>query len=324
LRHLITGVAGFIGSQLADALLADGETVAGVDDFSLGRPEHLAEAHRRPSFRFVEADMAEPAAATAAFHALCDGGAPDIVWHLAANSDISAGVADPSVDYRRTLGTTLATVEAAGAVGARAVAFTSTSAVYGERDGPLGEDAGPLLPISSYGAAKLASEAVLSAAAEASLERVWIFRLPNVVGPRATHGALHDFVARLRERPAALKVLGDGAQTKPYLHVTELIEAMWFVVAKATGRRNVFNIGPEDEGAPVSFLARAIVERMAPGTPIAYGGGDRGWVGDVPRFAYSTQRLAALGWRAKLSSADAVLRAADELTAPYRRIGKVA
>ena len=316
IRHLITGVAGFIGSQLADALLADGDEVAGVDDFYLGRREHLAHATRQPGFRFVEADVSDPDRATAAFREHCAGaGPPDIVWHLAANSDIAAGVADPSIDYVRTLGTTFAVSQATKAIGAKAVAFASTSAVYGETDRVLAEDLGPLLPISSYGAAKLAGEALLSAAAETHLERIWIFRFPNVVGPRATHGALHDFVARLACRPASLRVLGDGTQTKPYLHVAELIEAMRFITGRATDRRNLFNIGPDGEGTRVSFMAQAIIDRMAPGTPITYAGGDRGWVGDVPRFAYSTERLSQLGWRAKLSSDEAVLRAATELTA---------
>ncbi len=315
MRHLITGAAGFIGSQLADALLADGESVAGVDDFHLGRPAHLAAARANPRFGFVEADVSDVAAATGAFRALAGGAPPDLLWHLAANSDIAAGVADPTVDFRRTLQTTFATIEGAKAVGARSIAFASTSAVYGETDKSLAEDTGPLLPISNYGAAKLAGEALLSAAAESSLERIWIFRFSNVVGPRATHGALFDFARRLACRPPALRVLGDGTQTKPYLHVSELIAAMRFIVANAKERRNVFNIGPEGAGSRVSFLAETIIARMAPGTPIAYAGGDRGWVGDVPRFAYSTERLARLGWRPTLSSDDAVRRAVDELAA---------
>lgn len=313
MRHLITGAAGFIGSQLADALLAAGDEVAGVDDFYLGRPAHLTAARQNPRFAFAEADVSDVRAATDAFRALSGDAPPDLIWHLAANSDIAAGVADPSIDFRRTLQTTFATVEAAKAIGARAIAFASTSAVYGETDRLLTEDVGPLLPISNYGAAKLAGEALLSAAAESALDRIWIFRFPNVIGPRATHGALFDFAGRLAARPPSLRVLGDGSQTKPYLHVSELIEAMRFIVANARARRNVFNIGPERGGSRVSFLAEAMIARMAPGTPIAYTGGDRGWIGDVPRFLYSTERLARLGWRPKLSSDDAVRRAADEL-----------
>ena len=320
MRHLITGVAGFIGSQLAEALLSDGDQVCGVDDFWLGTPGHLTGARQHAGFRFVEADISDPGRATDAFHHLVGAdGPPDIVWHFAANSDISAGVAAPSLDFTRTLGTTFAAIEATKAIGARAVAFASTSAVYGETDQLLTEDTGPLLPISGYGAAKLAGEALLSAAAETHLDRIWIFRFPNVVGPRTTHGALHDFAARLANRPAALAVLGDGTQTKPYMHVVELIAAMRFITANAQGRRNLFNIGPEGSRTSVSFMAQAMIDRIAPGTPIAYGGGDRGWVGDVPRFRYAAERLAKLGWRPTLSSDAAVLRAADELAAQARR-----
>ena len=322
IRHLITGVAGFIGSHLADALLAAGDDVGGVDDFSRGTTGHIACARRHAAFRFAEADISGPDRAIGAFRELYPAGPPDVVWHLAANSDIPAGMADPQVDYRRTLGTTFAAIQAANAIGARAIAFASTSAVYGESDQPLTEDTGPLLPISGYGAAKLAGEALLSAAAETHLDRIWIFRFPNVVGPRTTHGALHDFAGRLACRPANLKVLGDGSQMKPYMHVAELIEAMRFITASAPARRNLFNIGPQGPPTPVSFMAQAMIDRMSPGAAIAYAGGDRGWVGDVPRFAYSAERLAQLGWTAKLSSDEAVLRAADELAAEMATVAR--
>jgi UDP-glucose 4-epimerase len=314
MHHFITGIAGFIGSQLADSLLEGGDRVSGVDDFSLGRPAHLDSARANPGFRFFERDISRPDQAIECLCAAAQwGGPPDIIWHLAANSDIAAGVADASVDFRRTLQTTFAVLEAAKSKGISKIGFASTSAVYGERDDVLTENSGPLLPISNYGANKLASEALLSAAAETFLERIWIFRFPNVVGPRSTHGAILDFIARLSSRPASLKVLGDGSQTKPYLHVAELIAAMKFIVAQATDRRNVFNIGPNGGGTSVAFMAERVIARIAPATPIAYTGGDRGWVGDVPRFRYSTERLARLGWQPKLSSDQAVLRAIDEL-----------
>jgi UDP-glucose 4-epimerase len=124
---------------------------------------------------------------------------------------------------------------------------------------------------------------------------------------------LFDFVSRLAANPKHLKVLGDGSQTKPYLHVSELIASMEFVVAKARERRNVFNIAPEGPGTSVEFMAKHVIERLRPGLTIAYTGGDRGWVGDVPRFRYNTERLKALGWRPALSSDEAVLRAIDEV-----------
>ncbi len=320
MHHLITGIAGFIGSHLADSLLGGGGRVSGVDDFSLGRPENLESARRSLSFRFFEGDVSCPEQVVERLHAACEwGGPPDIIWHLAANSDIAAGVADASVDFKRTLQTTFAVLEAAKAVRAKKIAFASTSAVYGERKDLLAENSGPLLPISNYGAAKLASEALLSAAAEVFLEQLWIFRFPNVVGSRPTHGAIFDFIGRLASRPVSLTVFGDGSQTKPYLHVSELIAAMKFIVTHATDRRNVFNIGPKGEGTSVAFIAERVIARTMPGTPIAYTGGDRGWVGDVPQFRYSTERLARLGWEPGLSSDEAVLRAIDEIACSSKR-----
>jgi UDP-glucose 4-epimerase len=314
MHHFITGIAGFIGSQLADALLRDGEKVSGVDDFSLGRAEYLAEARRSTQFKFLQSDISELKQAASSLRAASEwGGVPDIIWHFAANSDIGAGVTDASVDFKRTLQTTYVMLESAKNVGAKNMAFASTSAVYGERDDVLEENSGPLFPISNYGATKLASEALLSAAAESFLDRVWTFRFPNVVGPRATHGAIVDFLARLAEKPCRLKVLGDGSQTKPYLHVTELIDAMRYILSHAEDRRNVFNIAPAETDTSVAFIAEQVIARVRPGTPIAYTGGDRGWVGDVPRFRYSTERLAQLGWKPRLTSNQAVLRAIEEL-----------
>lgn len=314
MHHFITGVAGFIGSHLADRLLARGDSVYGVDDLSLGRLDNLRAAMASNRFSFEQGDVSQTEIALGALsNASQTTSPPDLIWHLAANSDISAGVADASVDFKRTLTTTYAVLEAARATQVKRIAFASTSAVYGEREGLLTEDAGPLLPISNYGATKLASEALLSAAAESFLDRIWIFRFPNVVGARATHGVIPDLLARLAERPSALKVLGDGTQTKPYLHVSELVEAMLFIAGHANARRNVFNIGPQGDGVSVATLVAKLIERAAPGTPIAYTGGDRGWIGDVPFFRYSTERLRALGWEQSLNSEAAVVRAIDEL-----------
>jgi UDP-glucose 4-epimerase len=314
MHHFVTGVAGFIGSQLADSLLEAGEIVSGADDFSLGSPNHLERARRSSRFLFFERDLSglEQTSECVKSASLWKS-TPDIIWHLAANSDIPAGVEDASLDFKRTLQTTFAVIEAARVAGVKKIAFASTSAVYGEHDQVLSEDLGPLLPISNYGATKLASEALLSAAAESILDNIWIFRFPNVVGPRATHGAIYDFIGRLAEKPNSLMVLGDGSQTKPYLHVTELIDAMKYIVDHSHARRNVFNIGADGGGTNVAFIAQQVIARVRPGTPISYTGGPRGWVGDVPRFRYCTKRLARLGWKPRLSSDQAVIRAINEI-----------
>lgn len=308
---IVTGAAGFIGSQLVDRLLADGHAVVGVDNLSRGTRENLARALAHPAFRFVEADVSDAAAAIGAV-----GPVPgaDIVWHLAANSDIAAGVADSRIDIRDTFMTCHGALEIAKATGAQRLAFASTSAVYGDYPEPLVETHGPMLPISNYGAMKLAGEALISAGAESHLRQAWIFRFPNVVGDRATHGVINDLFLKLKRDPVELEVLGDGKQKKPYLHASDLIDAMLFIVANGgPDRRQVYNIGPEDDGFDVAGIAAGVIAASGTGARIRYTGGDRGWVGDVPRFSYSVEKLARLGWRPTLTSAQAVARAIGEV-----------
>src|SRR5262245_38913365 len=185
MHHLVTGAAGFIGSHLVDCLLDAGHQVSGVDDLSLGRLQNLDSARKHTRFLFSERDISQIDHASECLRlASAWAGVPDVIWHFAANSDIAAG--EPAIEFRRTLQTTFAIIEATRTAKVRKIAFASTSAVYGEHDEVLTEDFGLLLPISYYGATKLASEALLSAAAETFLDNVWIFRFPNVVGPRPT------------------------------------------------------------------------------------------------------------------------------------------
>ncbi|MDR3702067.1 MAG: NAD-dependent epimerase/dehydratase family protein [Candidatus Sulfopaludibacter sp.] len=309
---LITGAAGFIGSHLTDRLLQEGHTVSGVDNFTRGRRENLCSALQHRTFHLVENDLSTEAGCIDAFTAACRIAPIDSVWHLAANSDVQAGVADPSIDLRDTFLTTFHVVGAMRRFGARAIVFASSSAIYGVHNGPLAEDSGPLFPISNYGAMKLASEGIISAATESFLSSAYVMRFPNVVGGRATHGVIFDFIEKLRRSPSVLDVLGDGNQQKPYLHVSELVDAMIFITDHSRERVNCFNISVCDEGATVRSIAETVVRLIAPGTPIGYEANERGWVGDVPSFRYTIDRLSALGWRAKLSSMKAVERATIE------------
>ncbi|WP_374545634.1 SDR family NAD(P)-dependent oxidoreductase [Rhodoblastus sp.] len=307
--HVVTGAAGFIGSQLVDLLLEQNHRVFGIDNFVRGEEAHIAAARKNKNFAFAKVDCANEQAVLATMEQY--GRNADMIWHLAANSDIGTGGSDPSIDLRDTFMTTYCVAQACRKFGIRKLAFASTSAIYGDH-GPIAlhENVGPLFPISNYGAMKLASEACLTALSEAALDRLWLFRFPNVIGGRATHGVIHDFLDRLAKAPDELRVLGNGSQCKPYLYVNDLLSAVFMIVEKASERVNCFNIGPSDIGVTVREIAEIVVSKASPGARIVYGSEDRGWVGDVPRFHYAIDKLLALGWRPQCpTSLDAVERA---------------
>lgn len=312
---LITGAAGFIGSHLVDRLLALDRHVVGVDNLVLGRRANLAKAMQLPSFKFRELDVNDFDTFLEFARAEHEQAPFEVIWHLAANSDIQAGGRNPDTDLRLTFLTTHHSLKVAEALQIPHFVFSSTSAIYGVQNGLLTEDGGPWFPISNYGAMKLASEAALTAALERFLKQVWLYRFPNVVGSRSTHGAIYDFVRKLRANPRELEVLGNGTQEKPYLHVSELVDAMIYIWQNARDRLNYFNIAPPDTATTVRQMAEETVRQVAPGALIRYTGGDRGWVGDVPKFQYSIAKLQKLGWSPRLTSTEAVNRAIREVSA---------
>lgn len=310
---VVTGAAGFIGSHLIDRFLKTDVTVTGIDNLSRGRLNNLAQARQDPRFQLVESDLSTNTDCERAFNVAQNRGPIDAVWHMAANSDIGGGVIDAYVDLRDTFLTTFNTLQAIRARKIPMLAFASSSAIYGVHDNPLSEDSGPLFPISNYGAMKLASEGSITAATESYLERAYIFRFPNIIGGRATHGVIFDLLNKLRKSPGELEVLGNGSQTKPYLHVSELLDALLWITTHSSERINCFNIASSDGGVTVQYIVDKVVETAAPGASIRYTGGAKGWVGDVPRFSYSTRKLAAIGWTPRMSSAQAVDLATREI-----------
>ncbi len=311
---LVTGGAGFIANTLVDSLLSSGDSVICLDNLCRGAVSNIARFTEKNSFRFSAVDLADLDAFRSCLDSHAELGPISEVWHLAANSDISAGIVDSGVDLRDTFMTTFNVLRIMEERKIGELLFASSSAIYGDLgEKELTETTGPLFPISNYGAMKLASEAMITAAAEKFLGRALLFRFPNVVGLPATHGVILDFVRRLRANPDRLDVLGDGSQRKSYLHVTELVEAMLFIQGRVAKKVDVFNIGPTDAGVFVRDIARETVAAVAPGARLRFGTDNKGWVGDVPRFAYSTAKLSALGWTPKLGSLEAVRRAIGEI-----------
>jgi UDP-glucose 4-epimerase len=301
---LVTGGAGFIGSRLVGRLLEAGSRVHVVDDLSLGTRDNLAQYGAHLSSDRLAVTIAD--CRSAEVRALCAAIKPDRIYHFAANSDISKGSADPSTDLERTFLTTYAALEAARAAGTKEIVFASTSAVYGEVPDDIREDHGPLEPISQYGAAKLASEAYVSAYCHLYGMKAWVFRFPNVVGPNLTHGAIYDLVRRLWRDKTHLEVLGNGTQNKPYLHVDDLLDAIFLGVERPATPLATYNVAGEGMTS-VREIAEAVRELTGlTNAVIEYGSGDRGWPGDVPRFSYDTGKIRALGWKPRRTSSEAV------------------
>ena len=315
LVSVVAGGAGFIGVNLTSSLLREGRIVVVVDNLSRGNFGYFEAYSGEDRLVLIEADLSIADSVQLAFAKASALGFVDEVWHLAANSDIPAGISDVNVDLKDTFATTVEILRCMKVYNVGSIYFASSSAIYGDLgEQPLHEDIGPLLPISNYGAMKLASEALISAAAESYLERACMFRFPNVVGVPATHGVILDFVRKLKSNSRALEVLGNGTQRKAYLHVSDLLTAMLLIRSRNdTPKTLPINVGPVDEGVYVQWIAEQVVKRVAPSAKIQYGSGNRGWIGDVPKFHYSTDRIQALGWKPIFGSDAAVLRAIDEI-----------
>jgi UDP-glucose 4-epimerase len=302
---LITGGAGFIACHLCERLTAQGWRVVVLDNLMLGRPENLASLKGSNLFSFIEGDVTDRPALDDIFA----DNSFDAVFHFAANSDIARSHADPGVDVVNTFDTTLALLDAMRRHNVPQIVFASTSAIYGEATGAIPESQGPLMPISHYGAAKLASEAFISSYVHNYGMKAWIVRFPNVVGDRSTHGAIYDFARKLAATPDRLDVLGNGEQIKPYLHADDLVDAILTIWDRTSDPINLYNIAGTTR-CSVKRMAEIVVEEAGGTAQIVYGGGDRGWVGDVPSVEYDVSRLAQLGWKPKLDSEGAVRAAA--------------
>ena len=307
---LVAGGAGFIGSHLCDALLSKNNTVIVADKLIMGSKniEHFSQNTR---FKFYEMELANQDNVDKLFK----DNKIDIVYHMAANSDISKSANDTSIDFNDTLLTTRVLLESMRKNNVKNIFFASTSAVYGEMpDIVLNEETGGLKPVSYYGGAKLASEALISSYVSMCDMNAVIFRFPNVIGPRLTHGVVYDFVKKLRNNPKELEILGNGTQCKPYIYVTDLVNAIVKLTEQFEPGVEIFNISVLSEGTSVTHIAEIVVDVLGlSDVEFKYTGGDRGWKGDVPRFKYDISKVLATGWKPEYTSDEAVRKAAQSL-----------
>jgi UDP-glucose 4-epimerase len=305
MKILITGGAGFIGSHLSDLLVSRDYAVVALDNLSLGTIKNIDHLLEHEKFVFVKEDLLHLDELKVIFQK----NRFDAVFHLAANSDIANSADNPGIDLDNSFMTTWNVLECCRQFHVNQFVFASSSAVYGDIRQNLTEESGPLTPVSYYGAGKLASEGFISAYSHMNNIQSWIVRFPNVVGERATHGVIHDFIVKLKNNPRQLEILGDGRQKKPYLNVKDLVEAMFFIYQEAKDRLNYYNVGVEDQ-TTVDEIAKIVCEEMRlENVKFIYTGGSTGWKGDVPHYQYDLHKINSLGWKAKYSSPEAVLMA---------------
>ena len=315
MKILVTGGSGFIGTHLIERLLDDSKNVVvSADNLSAGLKKNAEKFNNNKNYEFVNLDITDEKG----LNALFARAKFDVVYHLAANSNVMLGGTNPRIDRKNTLETTLTLLECMAVNGVKNLFFSSTSSVYGNHsDEFLHETTGGLKPISYYGGFKLASEAAISAFAYMNDLNCLVFRFPNVIGGGLTHGVIFDFVNRLIANSAKLDVLGNGTQNKEYIFIDDLIDAIFFAVEKvgfAPGFE-LLNVGSNSTTSVKQIAEMTVAAMKLKDTQISYSEGDVGWKGDVNRFKFDTKKIAKLGWTAKFTSDQAVTKTIETFLA---------
>lgn len=319
MKYLVTGAAGFVGSHLADALLARGHLVIGFDNFSTGQERFLDQARRSDRFTLIRGDLLDPAGLRAAMEDV------DAVYHMAANADVRGGLAAPRVDLEQNTIATFELLEAMRAAGARRIVFASSSAALGEPDEvPTSERVPIPSQTSLYGASKMAGEGLISSYCEGYGFEGYAFRFVSLLGPRYPHGHVFDFVKQLLDDPSTLRILGDGTQRKSYLHVEDCVQALMRICEEVRPARQgppkfeVYHLGVP-AFCFVRDSARWICDELGLKPQLVFGTGDRGWIGDNPFVFLDVRKAMSAGW-APVHSIEAAVRETTRWLAANRWI----
>jgi len=301
-KIVVTGGAGFIGSNLVDRLMHAGHEVTVIDNLSGGTKDFLAKHLKHPRFYFHKVDVRDTKKLTKVLDPKTD-----LIYHLAANADIARGVEDPTLDLQHSVLATFSLLQAMRANGIKNLVYTSGSGVYGDEGlRYLSENFGPCRPVSMYGASKMGAEALISAFAHLFDMQAWILRPANIIGPRSTHGVVFDFVRRLKKDPTQLRILGDGKQSKAYLHVDDVLDALDLVRRKGKQRVNFYNLS-SNSFITVNGIADEVIKGMGlKNVKRHHTGGKVGWKGDVAVIRLHNTEIKKIGWRSNYTSRQAV------------------
>ncbi len=304
-RTAVVGGAGFIGSHFVHRLLGDAsvEQVTVYDNFTSGQRWHLEPFIDDPRLKIVEGDVKNVDELTSAITGL------RTVIHLASNPDIAKAITDPTIDFVEGTLLTNNVLEACRRAAVDVLLYASGSGIYGDLgEHEPAENHGPLRPTSTYGASKLAGEAMLSAYSSMFGFRSYAYRFGNVVGPRQTHGVGFDFVRRLLSDPTELRILGDGKQSKSYVHVDDVVDAVLLAPTVTPDLHNAFNVATGDyiTVTEIAEIAISVLNLHPSSVKLDYTGGDRGWKGDVPVVRLNTDKIRTLGWSNRRSTREAL------------------
>lgn len=308
MKAFVTGGAGFIGSHLVDKLISRGDVVTAYDNLSSGNKQFLEQHMKNDKFTFIEADLLDLVRLKKEIKG------HDVIFHIAANPFVRLGEKQTRLDLEQGAIVTYNILEAMRVNDIKKIVFSSSSVVYAETP-PIAipEDYGPTLPISLYGAGKLAAEGLISAFYGTFGFQAWIYRFANVVGIRGTHGVIVDFIDKLRKNPKELEILGNGKQQKPYLYVTDVADGMLHGFEHSNDQLNLFNLSCNSD-TTVTRIADMVVEEMGlKDVKYKFTGGKRGWAGDVPRFQLNARKIKKLGWKENYTSDEAVRKAIREI-----------
>lgn len=307
MHYFVTGGAGFIGSNMVDRLLEEGNHVTVYDNFSTGRREFLRRAEDNKNFKLVEGDTLDFEKLRGAMVG------SEFVFHFAANADVRMGTEHPRKDLEQNTIATFNVLEAMRMNGIERIAFSSTGSVYGEAVTiPTPEDAEFPIQTSLYAASKLAGEGMIAAYCEGFDMTAYIFRFVSLLGERYTHGHVFDFVKKLKENPERLYILGNGHQKKSYLYIQDCIDAILTAIEKSGDKVNIFNLGT-DEYCEVNDSATWISRKLGLSPNFEYAGGERGWIGDNPFIYLDTVKIRALGWKPRYSIQDGIMKTVEYL-----------
>ena len=305
MKIVVTGGAGFIGSHVVDRLIEEKHEIVVLDNLSSGNEKFIAPHLGKDNFRFHKVDILHDDIAD-----LFDD--VDEVWHLAANPEVRLGAENTRIHLEQNVIATYNVLEAMRLNEVRRILFTSTSTVYGEAEQLPTPEEYPTVPISLYGASKLACEAFIASYCHTFDMHAWLYRFANVIGTRSSHGVIYDFINKIRSNPAELEILGDGSQTKSYIYVSDCIEAMLAgLKAIDKSRVHIFNIGTTDMTS-VTRIAELVCDAMHVSPAFTFTGGKRGWIGDVPIMLLDASKLSNLGWEQKYTSEEAVKKAIQD------------